>query len=441
MAVKDLPDELVQILANEWPCREAQPSLLIPTTVVIEGPSATGKSGVVRAYLQAIDLPYTIVRCRECVTERHLLERTVRAVEDIVAKRTAADVSIDRNGKCESINALSTHLQDLMKPFDHFILVIDGVDKQREASSTLRPALARLGEIIPNLTTILIVQDSPPGAWRKPGIPHISFPAYTRDESITIVSSTPLDIFTRLDPGEYADELHDEDKAWLWPRFCAAVWDSMAQSAARDLTSFSDLCVKLWTPFVAPIVNGDLGTRDFSRLMVLQRKLFQDENALLDHIVDEDTLAVKTQLQLPYYAKWLLLAAFLASTNPTRMDALYFMKSTEKKRRKKGGIRPTGKAAQHKMPRHLMAPASFPLDRLLAILHAILPDDLRNSIDVYTQIATLTSLRLLARSSGLGQGDAIEAGSKWKIGPVVTWELISSLAGTLNFAIADYMVV
>lgn len=210
--------------------------------------------------------------------------------------------------------------------------------------------------------------------------------------------------------------------------------------------AFGDVCKKLWRPFVAPIITGEFGTRDFSRLLVKQRRLFQDESVLLDSIVSTPVVAApaikhKTH-ELPYYAKWLLIAAYLASYNPPRLDALYFMKTTERKRRKKGGGSAKGRgrpSQQRKIPRHLVAASAFTLDRVLAILHAILPHDLRSTIDVYTQIATLTGLRLLSRGGGVASGDALEPGGKWRVGSAVTWEYVLGLARELKFELADYV--
>jgi origin recognition complex subunit 5 len=278
-------------------------------------------------------------------------------------------------------------------------------------------------------------------------VPHIHFTPYTRDQSIRILALEPSSIFSEPSPLEleYDEEVHQEDKAWLWPRFCAAVWDSLGQNVARDLDSYLIVCDRIWPKFVAPIIKGDFGTRDFSRLLVHQRKLFQDESVLLHSLISDDSSLIRTKAKaqdLPYYAKWLLIAAYLASHNPARLDALYFMKSTDRKRRKKGGgtARSGGRPSQNrKVPRHLLAPSQFTLDRLLAILHAILPHDLRSTIDVYTQIATLSGLKMLVRSAGIGSADSLEAGSKWRVGAVVTWEYVQGLARSLKFDIVDYV--
>jgi len=141
--------------------------------------------------------------------------------------------------------------------------------------------------------------------------------------------------------------------------------------------------------------------------------------------------------ELPYYSRWILCAAYLASFNPARLDPVHFMKSAERKRRKKGGGTAAGRQAKHrKIPRHLLAPGAFALDRLFAILHAILPHDLVPTVDVYTQVATLGSLRLLVRS-GIYGSDVLEPGSKWKVN--FGWDYANKLARDLNFDITDYV--
>ena len=135
---------------------------------------------------------------------------------------------------------------------------------------------------IPNLTIIFIVSVPSPRLFQRPGIPHVHFPPYSKDEiiQVTALSASPI-FLTPIDPNiDYTDEEHDEDSKWLWSRFCGVVWDSLGKGAARDAVSFRDACQKLWRPFVQPIVDGTFGTRDFSRLLVNRRSLFKGEEAL-----------------------------------------------------------------------------------------------------------------------------------------------------------------
>lgn len=129
------------------------------------------------------------------------------------------------------------------------------------------------------------------GSLHTAGVPYIHFTPYNRSESVAILSRSPLPIFSPSVPESTAARSEspaaddEEDSAWLWSRFCAAVWDSLAKGAARDILSFESVCHRLWRQFVRPIQDGAYGTRDFSKLIVRNRTLFQSENILLENIV------------------------------------------------------------------------------------------------------------------------------------------------------------
>ncbi|KAF2097151.1 hypothetical protein NA57DRAFT_57751 [Rhizodiscina lignyota] len=449
-----LPDEILATLNDRYPCRELQIRSLAalyhqeissPPTLVIHGPDATGKSSIVKDVLRVSALPHAIVDCRECVTGRHLLERTVASCLDALDAYSDTNFDTSRYSRCENISALAVHLQTILEGRRQFVLAFDGIDKQREPPPTLFSALARFGEIlqIPNLSIILTVTVARPRQLHSPGIPHLYFPPYTRDESIRILGLDPPAIFTRaISPSmDYTEEEALEDNAWVWGRFCGVVWDSLAKGAARDIVSFRAICDKLWRPFVSSIDDGTFGTRDFSRLMVAKRGLFQGDDALVDKIIPktagEGKKATSHALRdLPYYSKYLLCAAYLASFNPVRQDQVFFLKSHEKKRRRKGGAVTTARASKHRrIPRHLLNPSPFPLDRLLAILHAILPDPPPQVADIQTQIATLTSLRLLQRTGA--SGDVLDPGCKWRVN--FGWDYVQAVGRNVGFEIAEWV--
>ena len=146
---------------------------------------------------------------------------------------------------------------------------------------------------IPNLIIILVMRVPAPHLIHHSTVPHIHFPSYTRAETLSIVSRAPLSLQHVSVPSLSDDEGHhstnDEDSTWLWTHFTAAVWDSLGQSYARDLVSFRSICTKLWPPFVQPILDGHYGAREFSKLMVKNRGLFQSEAALIGSIVPQPT--------------------------------------------------------------------------------------------------------------------------------------------------------
>lgn len=115
---------------------------------MIHGLHATGKSLTLGAVLASIDVPSAVVRSRECITTRHLLERAISDVKDAMSKVHRLELNREFDGRCESISAFVVQLQLLLQGEEKFVLVFDGIDRQREALPTLLPAIARLGEIV-----------------------------------------------------------------------------------------------------------------------------------------------------------------------------------------------------------------------------------------------------------------------------------------------------
>lgn len=103
---------------------------------------------VVETILEEFRTPSVIIRSQECVTARHLLERTIAATREELS-RQCDDERVDAgDGRCDSISAFVVELQSLLEGRGKFILAFDGIDGQREAATTLLPAIARLGEIV-----------------------------------------------------------------------------------------------------------------------------------------------------------------------------------------------------------------------------------------------------------------------------------------------------
>ncbi|KAJ4289578.1 hypothetical protein N0V90_010907 [Kalmusia sp. IMI 367209] len=467
-----LPDEILAQLNSEFSCRESQIQQLAalynahlpsPTLLVAHGLTATGKSSIIRSYLKASSLPFAVVNSRECITGRHLLERTVASCLDALDEHY--DENTDRRpyARTENLSSLAVALGRMLEGRQKFVLVLDGIDAQREAPPTLLPALARFGETIPNLSIILITTLPIPHALHRPGIPHVHFPSYTRSSLLTILAQQPPKIFLTPPSEEqypdYTPDLAAEDDAWLWGRFLTAVYESLTKHTGRDLVSFRLCATRLWRPFVEPIVQGTFGTRDFSRLMVNRRALFQVEDSVLDKIVAETNLgasaggpavpatpSTKRRLRtiahdLPYYTTHLLIAAYLASYNPSRTDVTYFMKHTDKRKNKRRAPSTNAgvtKSKHRKISRHLLTPSPFSLDRLLAIFRALLVETVPQSADLYTQIATLTSMRLLVKAGGAGSSDALDPGTRWRVN--FGWEYARSLGRIVNLEVGEYLV-
>ncbi|KAE8447309.1 hypothetical protein EG329_010867 [Mollisiaceae sp. DMI_Dod_QoI] len=486
-----LPNELIlNTLCSHFPCRGQQIRTLVTLisisaapcrNLVLHGLEATGKSLITKALLKQLSekqtnghingpegendhtIRYAIVKSAECIGGRHLFEQTIGAV-------SAALDWPDSVGRCENLAQLVVEISRLIEGWigssqngrqQRLVLVFDGIDRQRDAPPTLLPALARLAEIIPNLTTIFIVTSPRPNFLHFPGVPHIEFPAYTKPELIQIISLT--------EPSPPLPQGTKETKE-VWTRYCSATWDSLSKHSGRDILSFRSVCLRLWPRFIRPILDGSVNPSPFSRLMVANRSLFQNDSVLVPSLVSNpsqsSSLTPQSQpqtnvhgiaSQLPHISRLLLVASYLASYNPPRTDSTFFMKAALAKRRKKGGgtalSRKPGTAKSRKIARKLLGPQAFVLERMLAIFFAIGEDadsyvgqgkkvkrkgvaGLNGSADVLMAVATLASLRLLVRMGGPNQ-DVLDAGTKYRV--AVGWEVVRGVARSVGVEVEDYL--
>ncbi|KAH8147237.1 uncharacterized protein LAJ45_08715 [Morchella importuna] len=482
-----VPDALLSSINSQYPCRVPQLqrlSALIgdeddpsPPSIIVHGLEATGKSLIVRAFLEAAECRFAWVPCNECVTARHLTQRIAAAVG-----------GGEEMGRCDGVGALAVMLAAVLgggggggggdggggSGGGKYFLVLDRIDQQRELTPTLLAGLGRLGEIIPNLTVIFIVSVSKARLLSSAEVPHIHFTPYTKDESIKVLSKyvrritklpspnpPPTTTGTTTSSGEASapaePETEDEssedeytpetaaEELYVWEKFCGTVWDSLAKGAARDIVQFRAAVESMWDQFVQPIARGQYGTRNFSQLYLLQKEMFRREASIVASVVPvAETMATtraavvagKNVHDLPYYSKYLLCAAYLASYNPSRQDVAFFTKTGDfKKKRRGGGGGGKGRPAKtRKIHRRLLGPQAWPLERMLAIFYAILPHPINSSVDLQTQIATLTSLRLLTKASVT---DALEASTKWRVN--VGWDYIRGVARSVKFDIEDFV--
>lgn len=265
--------------------------------------------------------------------------------------------------------------------------------------------------------------------------------------------------------GKDATEITKE----TWIRFCTSVWDSLAKHSGRDFVSLRSVCLRLWPRFVRPILDGSLDPIPFSRVMVANRSLFQNENVLIHSLISNTSSEAPTIIsaqsskyhgigaQLPFYSRLILVAAYLASFNPPKTDQLLFMKASASKRRKKGGgtaltSRKPGVTKHRKISRKLLGPQAFVLERLLAIFHAIKEDadavgkyqgkvkpvPATGSADIQMAIATLASLRLLVRLGPANAADILDAGVRYRV--AIGWDVVRGIGRSLGVEVEDYLI-
>jgi len=98
-----------------------------------------------------LEVPHAVVRSSECITGRHLLTKILWNTLDALGQKDEWEKF--GKGRCEHISTLAVLLDECLaartpEKRGKFVLVLDEIDRQREASPTLLSALARLGDIV-----------------------------------------------------------------------------------------------------------------------------------------------------------------------------------------------------------------------------------------------------------------------------------------------------
>jgi len=132
-------------------------------------------------------------------------------------------------------------------------------------------------------------------------------------------------------------------------------------------------------------------------------------------------------IELPFYSKFLLIAAFLASYNPAKSDKRFFVKHHGKQRKTASSIR-----TKEKLNSQLTGPKPFPLERLLAIFYNIVEEQVNPTANIYSQVTSLVRLQLLT-AIGVEMMDQ----PKYKCN--VSMDFVRTVAKTVQFDVYKYL--
>lgn len=88
--------------------------------------------------------------------------------------------------------------------------------------------------------------------------------------------------------------------------------------------------------------------------------------------------------ELPYYAKYLIVAAFLASFNSPKEDKRLFVKLSGRTKKR---VQKSNRNSQPKISSLVMGPRLFDLERLLAIFYSIIDEKPHISANLLTQVS------------------------------------------------------
>ncbi|KAG0296607.1 Origin recognition complex subunit 5 [Linnemannia gamsii] len=368
---------------------------------------------------------------------------------------------VEMNGSERTGSSCSKHQNETR------YLVLDRAERLRDTAPTLIPVLMRLQELTGrNICVILITTI----VWEKfrsktggyePIV--LNFPQYTKSETAAILKGD-------LPEGEDLD---------LFMRFVDLVYD-VFQRNCKDLNEIRHLVALLFPLYVKPVKEGKIQKHEGLKLhrhiqayfVEAMDKLYLREISSTEwsdrtlsaasgslsggsgagagaggHVSGAPggdralttALDVQNVFDLPYYTKFILIASFLASYNPPRLDMRYFAKVSNQggkmtKRSKIAAAKKNGHDNMgSKLRQQLLGPKPFPIERMLAIFYSILDEEVEENVNVHTQIASLVSLRMLQRVTPMDKLDSIKCKCN------VSYEMIKALAKSTRFEIDKYL--
>uniref|UniRef100_A0A669F9Q2 Origin recognition complex, subunit 5 n=1 Tax=Oreochromis niloticus TaxID=8128 RepID=A0A669F9Q2_ORENI len=376
-------------------------------SIFIYGHRASGKSHVMHVLMKELELSHATVSCVECVSIALLFEQVLLSFFG-----------------CDAASLLprSPSLSDFVRVY-----------RQQCSQSPAKQTRYIVSAVEDNVTVILLSEI----AWDKfrpntgcfePLLLH--FPDYSKSELQQILSQN----------------VHPSYSAGFYSAYINILL-GVFYSVCRDLRELRHLAALNFSKFCEPLAEGKVKETDTHKLWKhiephlkkamqtvylrevssLQWEKEYDDVDLLHLFCLLKGLSAHTHVELPYYSKFLLIAAYLASYNPARTDKRFFLKHH-------GKIRKTNFLKKNeKTSNHLLGPKPFPLDRLLAIFYSVVDSRVAPTASIFSQISSLVTLQLLAQVSHDDQLDA----PKYKC--AVSLDFICAIARTVNFDIVKYL--
>uniref|UniRef100_A0A674CCG5 Origin recognition complex subunit 5 n=1 Tax=Salmo trutta TaxID=8032 RepID=A0A674CCG5_SALTR len=380
------------------PCRDVQASMLLALmgepeqcsypSILIYGHRATGKSHVMHTLLKELELPYATVSCVECVFVGLLFEQVLLSLF---------------GSDSASLLSRSPSLSDFVRVYKQLCvqasakqtryIVLDRAELLRDMEANLLPAFLRLQELV---RVMLPVEHTTSLSWELQQIlSEDSHPSYSPELYSAFINillglrhlvNTCSHIQTTL--------MKEGDTHKLWGNIEPHLKKAMQTVYLREVSSVQ-----------------------WEQQLQMEEKEAGAVRGLSAH----------AHVELPYYSKFLLIAAYLASYNPARTDKRFFLKHH-------GKIKKTNFLKKHeKTSNHLLGPKPFPLDRLLAIFYSVVDSRVAPTASVFCQISSLVTLQLLNQ---VGHDDQLDA-PKYKC--AVPLDFILAISRTVSFDMVKYL--
>ncbi|XP_065155400.1 origin recognition complex subunit 5 [Atheta coriaria] len=446
-AAPDMDPVLNEVIKN-FPGRKSQIEQLynhygdidecyVDATYVHGGPS-TGKTTIVVTLLRALGVKHAVVNLIECYTTKILLESILNQLAEhkVSPNHTAPYAKCDNMMEfVKNVKKYAAENEDFMQA----VIVLDNAEKVRDMEFNLLPCFQRLRELTGlKLSTIFISELVYQKFFVKltaGEVIKIHFSQYNKDEILEILA---LDF-------DDAKEFVANNSSTVLPidldfyKNYLNVFLSVFYRACRDFSELRYMARINFVKYIEPVIKNECAITDS---MALWRHIAPTLKSSLE-VLYLRLSATKTKaatfskenlaqsLELPYYAKYLLIAAYLASYNPAKDDKRLFMKFHGKKTKSMRDVKAKSKVSECLNTQ--LGPKAFSFDRLLAIFYAILDEKIGFNNNLLVQVSSLVELQLLSALSDNFNLD----GQKYKC--TVGFDFVQTISKMVGFNIRKYL--
>eukprot|EP00112_Aurelia_sp_Birch-Aquarium-sp1_P002598 Seg1289.8 transcript_id=Seg1289.8/GoldUCD/mRNA.D3Y31 product="Origin recognition complex subunit 5" protein_id=Seg1289.8/GoldUCD/D3Y31 len=425
-------DSVLKRIHSLCPCRKTQIETLAGLfgeddeiafpSIFVHGHTGTGKSHAMRNMMSCLKHHHVIINCIEFYSAKLMFEAIIDSLDE------ANDIQTQNKKRCDNFNDFLRCLKQILCDSETpFFIILEKAERLRTMESNLLPAFLRLSELSRlNISVILVTEITLEKFMSGTQFPipvQVHFSDYSQNELIEIMSQDCPDGHTRD----------------FYATYCRLVV-SVFYLACRDLNelrhlasvNFAQYCEplredpktdvrKLWRN-IEPYLRKCLSTVYLREVTTLRREEGRQKELA-------GPAKSKIALELPYLSKYLVIAAYLASHNPSRTDRRFFCKRTYGKMSKRAKTSIKSYSADGK----LTGPKAFPLDRLMAMFFSMVEVEIDPNANLLMQVSSLVSLNLLAKVSADDQIDS----AKYKC--LVSQDFVQSLADNLELNLAEYL--
>lgn len=349
-----------------------------PNCLYLYGLKSVGKSLCLQKFLDSSQdwLCSVVVHAQECYTSKILFDTIINSLNGHKLSKAS---NYANYAKVDSIEDFLKELTSL-DTGKSYLIAIENAEKLRDMEFNILPVFCKLQEFTGlNISCVFVshVAFEKFGAASTTNIIHVS--NYTKNDIIEIFSSKYPQVHNKIDEqikndksinlGEKTRQraiITSMDEEFY--RNYLNIFLNVFFKACRDITELEFLVNKCYKSYYAPVISGEIKPNDITNLWRNITKLlkvsFNTSHMRIENITDmskktyddwsmmeeapncQSTVRAFAQtLELPYYAKYLIIASFLASHNDAKSDKRLFMKhhGKEKKRQKKAKVRTTDK--------------------------------------------------------------------------------------------------